>query len=314
MKNNLQIAVLLPCHNEAIAVASVIHAFKSALPNAHIYVYDNNSTDDTITIARNNGAIVKSELNKGKGNVVRRMFADVEADIYVMADGDNTYDATAAPQLIQKLINDDLDMVIGTRVENTHDEKYAMYRFGHRFGNSLFSNLIARLFGRQFKDVFSGYRVFSRRFVKSFPASSPGFDIETELTIHSLELRIPTAEVETQYSARPEGSVSKLSSYKDGFKILMRIALLLKEVRPLVFFGVLFILLAFTSCVLFFPVLIAYLHTGLVERFPTAILSTGIMLLAFIALGCGIILDSVCRSRREMKRFFYLSLNRFKNT
>ena len=312
MRDELQVAVLVPCHNEALTIADVIRNFKTALPQAHIYVYDNNSTDDTAAVAQANGAIVRREYNKGKGNVLRRMFADIEADIYVLVDGDNTYDASVSPWLIEKLIHDNLDMVIGARVEKPVDKKYATYRFGHRFGNSLFSKLIARLFGRQFNDVFSGYRIFSRRFVKSFPASSQGFDIETEFTIHSLELRLPTAEIETQYGARPEGSVSKLSSYKDGFKILMRIGLLLKEVRPLLFFGVLFFILAIISFGLFLPVLIAYIHTGLVERFPTAILSSALMLLAFMSLGCGIILDSVCRSRKDMKRFFYLSLLRFK--
>lgn len=306
MNNPLAIAILVPCHNEAIAIADVIRDFKSALPNSKIYVYDNNSTDNTAEVAQSNGAIVRKETHKGKGNVVRRMFADVDADIYVMVDGDNTYEAQKAPILIERLIVDHLDMVVGSRVETQVDDKYATYRLGHRFGNSLFSTIIARLFGKQFKDVFSGYRVFSRRFVKSFPATSRGFDIETELTIHSLELRLPTAEIETHYGARPEGSTSKLNSYKDGFKILMRIMLLLKEVRPLLFFGGIFIILAIISCVLFAPVFVDYLQTGLVQRFPTAILSTGIMLLAFMSLTCGIILDNVCRARREMKRFFYL--------
>lgn len=308
MNNQLEIAILVPCHNEAIAIADVIRDFKCALPNSKIYVYDNNSTDNTSEVAQLNGAIVRKETNKGKGNVVRRMFADVDADIYVMVDGDNTYEAKKAPELIQKLMDDHLDMVVGSRVETQTDDKYATYRLGHRFGNSLFSTIIARLFGKQFKDVFSGYRVFSRRFVKSFPAASRGFDIETELTIHSLELRLPTAEIKTHYGARPEGSTSKLNSYRDGFKILMRILLLLKEVRPLLFFGSIFVILAFISCALFSPVFIDYLKTGLVQRFPTAILSTGIMLLAFMSLTCGIILDNVCRSRREMKRFFYLNV------
>lgn len=311
---SFDIAVLIPCHNEALTIADVIQNFKITLPNAKIYVFDNNSTDDTAQIAKKNGAIVRRELNKGKGNVVRRMFADVDADIYVLVDGDNTYDFTKAPELIRQLIDDHLDMVVGTRVEIESVDKYATYRPGHRFGNLLFTKLIERLFGKQFTDVFSGYRVFSRRFVKSFPATSRGFDIETELTIHSLELRIPTAEVETQYGARPEGSASKLNSYKDGFKILMRILLLLKEVRPMLFFGTISFCLALISIIFFIPVLIGYLHTGLVVRFPTAILSTGIMLLAFINLSCGIILDNVCRMRREMRRFFYLAQSRFRHS
>ncbi|OGT46005.1 MAG: glycosyl transferase [Gammaproteobacteria bacterium RIFCSPHIGHO2_12_FULL_38_11] len=308
MIHNLDIAVLIPCHNEAITIASVINNFKKTLPDSIIYVYDNNSTDNTFTIAKQNGAIVRKEINKGKGNVVRRMFSDIEADIYLLIDGDDTYDVEKAPELISKLIDDNLDMVIGSRVEEISDDKYATYRLGHRFGNALFSTLISGLFGKQFNDVFSGYRIFSRRFVKSFPASSRGFDIETEFTIHSLEQRLPTAEMATLYGARPEGSTSKLNSYKDGLKILLRIILLLKEVRPLLFFGSIFIVLAILSVTLFLPVLVDYLHTGLVQRLPTAILSTGIMLLACISLACGIILDSVCKARREIKRFFYLGL------
>ena len=310
--NKLRTTVLIPCHNEAMTIASVIQNFKSFLPDVIIYVYDNNSTDNTTEIAREHGAIVRSETNKGKGNVVRRMFADIESDIYVLVDGDNTYDASRAPELIHKLINDELDMVIGSRIESNSKDKYAVYRLGHRFGNSIFSKLIAQLFGKQFNDVFSGYRVFSRRFVKSFPASSRGFEIETELTIHSLELRLPTAEIPTHYGARPEGSISKLNSYRDGWKILVRILLLLKEVRPLLFFGCLFIILFCTSISLFIPILITYLHIHLVPRIPTAILSTGIMLLAFLCLTCGVILDNVCNARKEMKRLFYLSLSRFK--
>lgn len=301
-----KIAVLIPCHNEAIAITSVVDDFKKILANADIYVYDNNSTDNTVEVAIKAGAIVRKESLKGKGNVVRRMFADIDADIYMLIDGDDTYDVNMAPKLISKLISEQLDMVVGNRVEVKADKKYDTYRLGHRFGNTLFSKLIATLFGKQFKDVFSGYRVFSRRFVKSFAAMSRGFDIETELTIHSLEQRIATAEIDTNYRARPEGSESKLSSFKDGFKILMRILMLLKEVRPLLLFGSLFLLFSVTSVGLFVPVLIDYLHTGLVSRFPTAILSTGLMLLAFMSLGCGLILDNVCRTRKEMKRFFYL--------
>ena len=220
------IAVLIPCYNEAIAIADVINNFKTALPEAQIYVYDNNSTDNTATVAKAAGAIVRFEKNKGKGNVVRRMFADIDADIYVLVDGDNTYDARKSPELIDVLISNNLDMVVGARVEKSDDlnsQKNKTYRLGHRFGNQFFSKTIGFLFGNCFHDVFSGYRIFSNRFVKSFPASSRGFDIETELTIHSLELRLPVAEINTDYGARPEGSVSKLNSYKDGFKILLRI-------------------------------------------------------------------------------------------
>lgn len=312
--HKLSIAVLIPCYNESMTIASVIANFKKFLPAAKIYVYDNNSADNTAEIARSSGTIVRCVTKKGKGNVIHRMFADIDADIYILVDGDNTYDASRAPELIQTLIDGELDMVIGSRIESGNEDTHAVYRLGHRFGNSLFSKLIAWLFGKQFKDVFSGYRVFSRRFVKSFPASSREFEIETELTIHSLELRLPTAEIPTQYGARPQGSTSKLNSYQDGLKILLRILLLLKEVRPLLFFGCLFIILFCTSITLFIPILITYLHIHLVPRIPTAILSVGIMLLAFLCLTCGVILDNVCSARKEMKRLFYLSLSRFKAT
>jgi len=310
MQDNLKLVVLIPCYNEAETIADVIHEFKTILPTAKIYVYDNSSTDQTVIIAKQHGAIVRTEKNKGKGNVIRRMFSDINADIYVLVDGDHTYDAKKAPELIQALIENHLDMVVGARVEiQTDYSSNAVYRFGHRIGNALFSMLIGKLFGKNFKDVFSGYRVFSKRFVKSFPAMTRGFDIETELTIHSLELNIPGAEIETYYRARPQGSTSKLNSVGDGMRILVRIVALLKETRPLLFFGGLFIALVSISVFLFLPVLMDYWHTGLVKRFPTAILSTGIMLLAFMSLGCGIILDNVCRARKEMKRFFYLSLS-----
>ena len=312
MTSSFDIVVLIPCYNEAATIVDVVTQFKKVLPNCTLYVYDNASTDNTASIAMKAGAVVKHEENRGKGNVVRRMFADIDADIYVMVDGDNTYDANRAPELIQVLIDRQLDMVVGSRQEKSHVDKNAVYRFGHRIGNQFFSYLIAKLFGRQFQDVFSGYRVFSRRFVKSFPAMSHGFDIETELTIHSLELRLPTAEIPTAYGARPQGSTSKLNSYKDGFKILMRIFLLLKSTRPLLFFTSIFIVLFMISILLFTPVFIDYLHTGLVARFPTAIFSASVMLLAFLSLGCGLILDNVCHARREMKRLFYLGLTRFK--
>ncbi|OGT25528.1 MAG: glycosyl transferase [Gammaproteobacteria bacterium RIFCSPLOWO2_02_FULL_42_14] len=305
------IAILLPCYNEAITIAQTIQAFKNAIPSAVIYVYDNASTDDTSAIAKQHGAIVHLEKNKGKGNVVRRQFADIDADIYVLADGDNTYDASQAPLLIQTLIDEQCDMVVGARSEACESsDKYTVYRRGHRFGNQLFTGIIAKLFGNHFQDVFSGYRIFSHRFVKSFPASACGFDIETEFTVHALELRLPSIEIKTRYQARPEGSVSKLNSFRDGIKILWRIVLLLKKIRPLFFFGIIFLLLFAAAVILFCPVFINYLHTGLVLRFPTAVLSTGIMLLAFMSLGCGIILDNVCTARREIMRLFYLSLNR----
>lgn len=303
---NPNIAVLIPCHNEALTIGQVIQDFRTACPMATIYVYDNNSTDNTVETAKAAGAIVRQETSKGKGHVVRRMFADIEADIYVMVDGDATYDATAAPRMITKLQDERLDMVVGTRVEAESSGR--AYRRGHRLGNKLFTQLIAWLFGQSFSDVFSGYRVFSRRFVKSFPAESRKFEIETELTIHSLEQRLPTAEIKTAYIERAVGSVSKLNSYQDGVKILFKIMQLLKETRPFLFFSSIFITLTISSLALFFPVLISYVKTGLVARFPTAFLSMGLMLLAFMSLACGIILDNVCRSRRALFRLFYLNV------
>jgi len=305
MHPNLSIALLVPCHNEAITIATVIKQFQATLPHADIYVYDNNSTDETSIVAANAGAIVRKETYPGKGSVVRRMFADIDADIYVLVDGDATYDAKAAPSMIQTLIENNLDMVVGIRkeVETENDA----YRAGHRSGNLIFNKMVATLFGKQFKDIFSGYRVFSKRFVKSFPAQSNGFEIETELSVHSLELRLPCQEVETDYIGRPEGSESKLNKYSDGLKILRCILMLLKSTRPLFFFGSLFLLFAIVSLGLFSPVFISYMKTGMVARFPTAILSTGIMLLAFMSLMCGLILDSFGKFRRETKRLRYLA-------
>ncbi len=304
MKNKEKIAVLLPCYNEAASIADVVNAFRQALPQAQIYVYDNSSTDDTVKIAKDAGAIVRFEPRKGKGNVVRRMFADIDADIYLLADGDFTYDATAATTLIEKLIHENLDMVVGARIDN---KKSNLYRSGHRLGNILFNCLVRFLFGNTFTDILSGYRVFSRRFVKSFPALSRGFDTEVELTIHSLELRLPVAEIPSMYAARAEGSESKLRSYRDGFRVLLRIILMLKETKPIFFFGIIASILALISFGLATPLLITYIKTGLVPRMPTAILSTGLMILAFIGFTCGIILDSVCRGRREKKYLHYLS-------
>lgn len=304
----MQIAAIIPCYNEAAAIERVILDFKKYLPEAKIYVFDNNSTDNTAEIAHKAGASVRKVYRKGKGNVIRRMFADVDADIYVMVDGDSTYDVSAAPRLIERLSTDHLDMVVGTRVDSAEDKK--AYRPGHRFGNKLFNAIISFCFGSRFTDVFSGYRVFSRRFAKSFPAMSKGFDTETEITIHALELNLPCAEIPTQYGSRPENSESKLSSIKDGFKILLRIVVLLKETRPLLFFSVIFALLALISGGIFMPVFIHYLKTGLVPRFPTAILSAVLMLLGFLSLACGLILDNVSRSKRSMNYLFYLMAGR----
>jgi len=303
---NKKIAVIIPCYNESIVIADVVARFKLTLPTASIYVYDNASKDNTKEVALNAGAIVRSEPRPGKGNVVRRMFSDIDADIYVMADGDGTYEIEKTPVLIDKLVTDHLDMVIGARVEKTKDDEYATYRFGHRLGNRLFTGLIRKLFGKSFEDVFSGFRVFSKRFVKSFPAASRGFEIETELSVHSLELRLPTAEISTYYDKRPEGSHSKLNSYRDGFKILFRIMVLVKEVRPFFFFTMLALFLTIISLLLFTPVFIDYLHTGMVARFPTAIFAMGLMILASLSFFSGLILDSVARGKREIKRLFYL--------
>ena len=297
------IAVLLPCYNEEAAVAQTVAAFRAALPSAAIYVFDNNSRDRTVEVARAAGAIVRTERIQGKGAVVRRMFADVDADVYVMADGDATYDADAAPAMVARLLDEKLDMVVGSRVHEAADA----YRRGHVLGNRMMTGILARLFGRSFSDIFSGYRVFSRRFVKSFPVLSVGFEIETEISVHALELKMPTAEVETRYFARLEGSASKLSTYRDGFRILGTIATLYRIERPLWYFGGLAGALALLAVILAMPLAITYAQTGLVPRFPTAILVTGLMILAALAFFAGLILDTVVRGRREMRRLAYLA-------
>lgn len=297
------IAVILPCYNEEAAIGATVAAFRRALPDARIYVFDNNSRDRTVEVARAAGAIVRTERMQGKGHVVRRMFSDVEADIYVMADGDATYDAAAAPEMIRMMLDERLDMVVGAR----KSEVEAAYRRGHRFGNRMLTGLLARLFGRTFSDILSGYRVFSRRFVKSFPVLSAGFEIETEISIHALELQMPVGELVTQYGARPEGSASKLSTYRDGWRILWTIATLFRIEKPMLFFGVIAATLALFAVLLAIPLGITYLQTGLVPRLPTAMLATGLMILAFLNLFCGLILATVVRGRREVRRLAYLS-------
>lgn len=299
-----RVAVLVPCYNEAEAVATVVAEFRAALPEAAIYVYDNNSRDRTVAEAAAAGAVVRREPLQGKGNVVRRMFADVEADIYVLVDGDATYHAPSAPEMVRRLCDGQLDMVVGCRV----DQEVAAYRPGHRLGNAVLTGFVGRLFGDRFRDILSGYRVFSRRFVKSFPALTKGFEIETELTVHALELRMPIAEVETPYKARPEGSTSKLNTWRDGFRILFTILRLFKEERPFIFFGLGFAVLSLASVVLAWPVAVTWLETGLVPRLPTAVLATGLMLLGFLSLACGFILDTVTHGRRELKRLAYLAV------
>ncbi len=302
------IAVLVPCYNEEKTIAQVVAGFLSAIPQAVVYVYDNRSTDRTIAIAKAAGAVVRQEHRPGKGNVVRRMFADIEADIYVLVDGDDTYDAFSAPMMIQKLVDEKLDMVVGTRLSR-HDDM--AFRKGHRFGNDLLTGFMGFLFGKSFTDILSGYRVFSRRFVKSFPALSTGFETESELTVHALEMSMPTGEVITPYKSRPSESQSKLRTYRDGFRIFATILGLFKEERPLAAFTFLFVCLSLLSIALAVPVILTYLETGLVPRFPTAILSTGIMVLAFLSLTSGVVLDTVTRGRKEMKRMCYLSIPGF---
>lgn len=298
-----RIAVLVPCYNEEAAVATVVADFRKALPAAEIYVYDNNSRDRTAAVAREAGAIVRSERQQGKGHVVRRMFADVEADIYVLVDGDATYDASSAPRMIDKLLEEHLDMVVGLRI----DQSQAAYRLGHRTGNRMLTGFLSSTFGHTFKDILSGYRVFSRRFVKSFPVLSDGFEIETELAVYALELSLPVAEVETPYYARPEGSFSKLNTWRDGFRILGTMLKLYRSERPLRFFTVIGILLALAAITLAVPIVVTFIETGFVPRLPTAVLSTGLMIMAMLSVSSGLVLDTVTRGRREMKMLAYLS-------
>ncbi len=299
----VEVAVLIPCRDEAAAIANVVAAFRKALPSATIYVYDNGSDDDTAMEARAAGALVRSEPQTGKGNVVRRMFADVETDLYLLVDGDGTYNAAAAPGLVETLLDGAYDMVTATRIDGGD----GAYRRGHRLGNRLLTKLVGRVFNQPVADMLSGYRVLSRRFVKSFPALSRGFEIETELTVHALQMRLPTAESGAHYRERPDGSQSKLSTVGDGLRILWTILVLVKEVRPLPFFTLWFVVLAAVSLTLAYPVLSEYLATGLVPRLPTALAATGTMLLAFLSLTSGFILDSVARGRLEAKRMAYLA-------
>ena len=299
-----RIAVLLPCYNEEAAIAKTVRDFRTALPMAEIYVYDNNSKDRTADVAREAGAIVRNETRQGKGNVMRRMFADVEADIYVLADGDDTYDAAQAPALIAKLTDEELDLVTGRRV---HTEA-AAYRAGHVWGNRMLTGLTAMMFNVKLKDMLSGYRIMSRRFVKSFPFTAAGFAIETELTVHAVRLLMPMAEVDTAYKERPVGSASKLNTYRDGFRILFAIAKLIREERPLLFFSAIAAFLAAIAALLGWQLLVYFIAHGTVPRLPTALLATGLVIIAFLSLMSGLILDTVTRGRWEAKRMAYLSL------
>src|SRR5271166_2225516 len=299
------VAVLIPCYNEGVSIGKVVTDFRTALPEATIYVYDNNSTDGTIDKARAAGAVVRLETQQGKGHVVRRMFADVEADIYLLVDGDDTYDATAAPDMVRMLLEQQLDMVVAIRVS----DEQAAYRSGHRLGNAIFTGIVRHVFGKRISDTLSGYRAFSRRFAKSFPTlTATGFDVEAGFSIHALELRLPIGELSTAYRARPEGSVSKLRTYTDGLHILGEIFLLFRDERPLQFFGIAGLALLAVGLGVGIPVVLGFIQTGLVPRLPTAILATGLVLLAFLSFGCGLVLDSVARGRKESKRLAYLAI------
>jgi glycosyltransferase involved in cell wall biosynthesis len=300
----LEIAVIVPCFNEAAAIGKVVSDFRAALPGATIYVYDNRSTDDTSAVAAAAGAVVRRELRRGKGNVVRRMFQDVEADVYVMVDGDDTYDASVAPRLVERLVEDDLDMVVGRRVETHRDA----YRAGHRLGNAVLTGLVRWLFGANIVDLLSGYRVFSRRFVKSFPSFSREFEIETELTVHAMQMKMAVAEIDTDYKERPPGSASKLRTFRDGWRILLTITNLLRNERPLLFFSLIGLALLIAAVALGIPILVEYARTGLVPRYPTAILCTGLVVISFVSIATGLILDLVSHVRRETKRLAYLGI------
>lgn len=303
----LRVAVVVPCHNEELTVGPVIQDFRQALPEAAVHVFDNLSTDRTAEVARNNGAQVWRVGLKGKGNVVRRMFADVDADVYVMVDGDATYHAPSVRKMIDALIDERLDMVVGARVE-TEEVAGETYRPGHRLGNKLLTGSVQKIFGGSFRDMLSGYRVFSRRYAKSFPAQSRGFEIETELTVHALELRMACAEIDTPYGARPEGSTSKLSTYRDGWRILMTIGRLVIIEKPLAFFGLIAVVLMLAAIGFAAPIVAEYLQTGLVRRFPTLNLVTVLVIGSIVSGMCGLILQTVTHMRQELKRFVFLSL------
>jgi len=305
--DNYRIALILPCYNEAQTIAQVIQDFSQAVPNIECYVFDNNSTDKTVDIARSAGARVYAVPLQGKGNVVRRMFADVEADVYVMVDGDATYDASVVVSLIQELVQGNLDMVVGCR----KSIEAAAYRPGHRWGNKMLTGFVSLIFGRAFEDMLSGYRIFSRRYAKTFPAHSKGFEIETELAVHALELRMPVKEIDTVYGARPQGSVSKLNTYRDGVRILLTIFKLFQAERPLAFFSIGFFLLLILAMLLAVPLFETYIQTGLVPRLPTAILCSGLVVLSFLSLACGLVLETVTRGRLEAKRLAYLAVKSF---
>jgi glycosyltransferase involved in cell wall biosynthesis len=307
MYRGFNVALCVPCFNEETTIARVIQDFRENMPGIEIFVFDNDSNDNTAAFARENGARVLHVPLRGKGNVVRRIFADMEADVFIMVDGDATYDAKAAPELVNKLMDEQLDMVVGCR-ETPLSSANAAYRWGHQWGNRLLTQSVARIFGGNFSDMLSGYRVFSRRYAKSFPSLSRGFEIETELTVHALELRMPYGELNTSYGARPEGSQSKLSTYGDGWRILKTIARLYITERPFAFFGIMAFLFFLFATIISIPLFLEYFQTGLVSRLPTAILAASVMVCALLSFTCGLILDNVTRGRQELKRFFYLSI------
>jgi len=302
--DDLEVAILVPCHNEEVTIANVVRDFRAQMPNAAVYVYDNNSTDNTAKVAADAGAIVRKETQQGKGHVVRRMFSDIEASVFILVDGDDTYDAASVGKLVDTLLSEHVDTVNARRVSNVD----TAYPFGHQFGNRMLTGIVNWLFGKRCTDILSGYRAFSRRFVKSFPALSTGFEIETELTVHGLSLNIPMTEIDTPYKNRPEDSDSKLNTYRDGFRILWTIMILTKDYRPFFFYSIISAVLAGLSLATGIPIVIEFLNTGLVPRFPTAFLSASVMVLAFLSLATGLILDSVARGRREVKRLHYLAL------
>ncbi len=300
--NDNKIAVLIPCLNEEKTIATVVEGFIHSLPDCSVYVYDNGSSDKTVEHATRSGAIVNKEVSPGKGNVVRRMFADIDADLYVLVDGDSTYDPQEAPLLIKELFVEKADMVVGCRVP----EQANSLTFSHRVGNNLFNRLYTWLFGRGFNDIFSGYRVFTKRFVKTFPSTSKGFEIETEISVHSSQLRLPVREVNVSYSERPEGSISKLRTFFDGMGILRSMLTLMKDNRPFALFGFFSAVFMILSLLLGLPVLFDFIDTGLVARLPTAILSTGLAVFSVVSLSIGLALESISRLRLEAKLLAYL--------
>lgn len=299
-----RIAVLIPCYNEYLTIGKVVQDFKKNLPNSTIYVYDNNSTDSTIEVASALGVIVRKEPTQGKGAVVRRMFREIDADYYIMVDGDDTYDASIANSMLELAINESLDLVNAVRIQESKDA----YRSGHKLGNTILTGAVRKIFGNRVRDMLSGYKVFSRNFVKSFPVSEEGFGIETELTIHALELNMPVGHIDGKYGGRPEGSTSKLNTYKDGLRISSLIFRLFKHERPFTFFGLISVFLWLTSIMLMMPVLRDYFSTGMVPRFPTVILATGISIIAMLSLISGLILNTVTKGRKEIKSLFYLNI------